>query len=325
MEHTTCDNGFKPPFPALTAAQRWHLEVNGYVIVENVLDAVQVARIFEALQKLKAEFMAASDPWNTNIRNCHMYGQELLGEHSHFNHLFEADPAFLEYATNPRIVGMAEEVVGGTVRVTETQAAINRRKPGDRYDGPGRYHWHRHRPEMISYTDRGLFHCTFVKGITNLTDLDPDDGGTAVIAGSHKVGCPEEGIVQAAREDPSLIHRVVAPAGSTLFFCESLLHATGDIRSDKERAIIITGYMPWDHRTGTGVQISNGFAEMVPEPLQKLIFGSDLNTRLRRRTLDMPVGSADPGEYLSGWSLTSADPQSHEINDLTPPQPMRVT
>lgn len=323
MEGTTEENSFNRPFPALTAAQRWHLEVNGYVVIENVLDGEQVACILEALQKLKAQFMAASDPWNTKICNCHMFGQGLLGEHSHFNHLLEADSIFLDYAANPRIVGMAEEVVGGTVRVTETQAAINRRKPGERYDGPGRYNWHRHRPQMITYIDRGLFHCTFVKGITNLTELGSDDGGTVVIAGSHKVGCPEEGIVRAAREDPSLIHRVVAPAGSTLFFCESLLHATGDVRSDKERAIIVTGYMPWNHRSGTGIEISEGFAEKVPESLHKLIFGSDLNTRLRRRTLDMTVGTADPGEYISGWSVTSTDPQSYQANDLTAPQRMR--
>ena len=55
----------------------------------------------------------------------------------------------------------------------------------------------------------------------------------------------------------------------------------------------------------------------MPEEFERLIFGSDLNPRLRRRSLDMPVGSADPGDYLDGFSLTSADPDSYESNHLT--------
>ena len=43
-----------------------------------------------------------------------------------------------------------------------------------------------------------LYHCTFVKTLTYLTDvLSPDDGGTTVIAGSHKLGCSADDMVAA--------------------------------------------------------------------------------------------------------------------------------
>jgi hypothetical protein len=50
MQHK---NGTRP-FPALTPAQRLYLEVNGYVIIENVLTEAEVqtlldTRIFSAL------------------------------------------------------------------------------------------------------------------------------------------------------------------------------------------------------------------------------------------------------------------------------------
>ena len=306
-----------PPFPALTTAQRWHLDVYGYVVVEDVLDPEQLARTLAALHSLKAEFAARPDPWQAIIRNCSIFGQNHLGDHLHFHNLIEARPEFLEYVAHPRIRGMVEEVVGAGVRVVEVQAAINSRDPEDDYDGPGRYTWHRARPESQSFTVNGLYHCTFVKAITNLTDLGQEDGGTVVIAGSHKATCAEEAIIQAVRQDPSLIHQVVAPAGSTLIFCETLLHATGDLRSDKERAIIITGYQPWDRMSNTGRPFSSDFAERVPKQYHRLIFGSDLNARLRRRTLDMEVGSGDPGEYYDGFSLTSTDPESYESNEIT--------
>jgi hypothetical protein len=91
-------------------------------------------------------------------------------------------------------------------------------------------------------------------------------------------------VVAAAYEERAMIHQVVAPAGSSLLFTEALLHATGQVRSraltprrtrriktgiqerererervhprpagqvrsDRERAIIIAGYgttyFPW--------------------------------------------------------------------------------
>ena len=36
---------FDRPFPALTPAQRFHFEVNGYVIIENTLSAAEVAAL----------------------------------------------------------------------------------------------------------------------------------------------------------------------------------------------------------------------------------------------------------------------------------------
>ena len=240
----------KRPFAALTPAQRWHVEVFGYVVVENVFDDNEVGLMLEALQKLKRDCYDREDPWSSEpVHNCTMY-------HS-----------------------------GGHLGVPMT------------------------------FTFNGLYHCHFVKAITNLTELGPDDGGTCVIAGTHKVTCREEGIAEAARQDPSMIHQVVAPAGSTLLFCQTLLHATGDIRSDRDRSIIITGYIP--HNGQYQGTFQPGFEEQVPDSLRKLIFGSHASTILHRRTLDMEVDSADPGFFTDGWSLSSNDPQTMEVGEMS--------
>ena len=307
-------DGMKVPFPALTAAQRWHLEVHGYVVVENVFNEEEVGLMLEAAHKLQRDFTALDDPCNTRLRNCRLSKLDLGPgtDLSNFYHLLEADPIFLEYATHPRIVGMAQEVVGNTVRVGESCLKINTRTPDDNNDGPGRYTWHRHRPEIINFTFNGLNHSRFVKTLTNLTEFGPDDGGTCLIAGSHKATCREEPIVQAAREDPSLIHQVVAPAGSTLLFCEALLHATGDIRSDRERVVIVSGYMPHNSRQNQG-EFLPGFEEQVPKHLKTLVFGGMGSAMLRRRTLDMEVGKGDPRGCTDGWGLNSTDPDSMDV------------
>ncbi len=286
-------NGFHRPFPALTPAQRYHLDVYGYVVIENTLTPEETGRIREALQKLKRDLIATPDPANAVVRGARFSAYK--PHHVHFAHVVEADLAIFDYLTHPRLVGMAEELVGGAVRLEESEAIINSRAPDYDPTAPRRYGFHTGtRPEYGTYTENGLYHCNFVKTLTNLTDLGMDDGGTVVVAGSHKVKAPQDQIIACAYEDPSLIHQVIAPAGSTLLFGEALVHATGQIRSDNERVIIIGGYTPPMFQAWNGQEPSTAFVESIPEVFRPLISGSDKwHWEKRFRTLEMPVAKAD--------------------------------
>ena len=70
--------------------------------------------------------------------------------------------------------------------------------------------------------------------------------GTLVIRGSHKLGpeVPLSEVIEGALSEPAsgLVSQVVdVPAGSTLIFFESLLHASGIITSGRDRLLIIAG------------------------------------------------------------------------------------
>ena len=122
--------------------------------------------------------------------------------------------------------------------------------------------------------------------------MGPDDGGTTVIAGSHKIRCRREDIIACAYEDPSLIHQVVAPAGSTLLFGEALIHATGQICSDRERVIVIGGYTPPMFQAWNGQEPSAAFIEQTPEHLKALISGGDKwRWQPQHRSLEIPLQS----------------------------------
>jgi len=271
---------FERPFPALTPEQRYYLDAFGYVVVENTLASEEVESIKEALYRLQDELGQLRDRTAAGPR---VRGAYLLTDKPHhrfIGHIVEADPVITAYATHPRLVSMAEELIGGEGRIVEMNAHINRRNPDEDLNAPPRYGFHRGTDIPFgTHAQNGLFHCNFVKTLTNLTDLGPDDGGTVVVVGSHKIDAPTEAVVAAAYEDRSLIHQVIAPAGSTLLFSETLIHATGQIRSDKERAIIITGYgstlFPyWDNGT-----LSADFEEQIPEQLQTLFHGKEHWTR----------------------------------------------
>ena len=134
-----------------------------------------------------------------------------------------------------------------------------------------------------------------------------------MIAGSHKLTCAEEDTVAAAREDPSLVHQVVAPAGSTLVFCETLLHSSGAVHSDKERVVIITGYQPSSART-PGVRAEEQFLESIPEALRPLIEGTQGIPRPRRRILGTEVGAGHIDHNYDGWSQDAKDPDRVDVN-----------
>ena len=300
------DNGnltFDRPFPALTTAQRLHLELYGYVVIENVLSPDECSAIRQASYRVRDELLALDDRTKPGPHVGGAFFRTEWPHLYHMAHIIEADPTFTAYATHPRLVAAAEELIGGEARIVETITMINRRVP-DSPEGanpdqaePFRYRFHRGVDINFSCHSYGnLFHCNFVKTLTNLTDLGPDDGGTVVIAGSHKLDGPDAPIVEAAYQDPSMIHQVVAPAGSTLLFSEALIHATGQNRSDRDRVIIVTGYACtlypyWAvDRSSPSRVLSDAFSASIPPHMHTLFHGRASHVRgARYRRLADPV------------------------------------
>lgn len=291
----------KRPFPALTSGQRYHLDVFGYVIIPNALTPDEIGSMKEALYRLRSDLRAVAHlpPEQRRVREARFLHDS--AHHSYMGSIAQYDKALTHYATHPLISGMSEELIGGRAHLVEVNAHINYKAPTwpTTPDGKPAFGFHRglHGQEGI-HTQNGLYHSNFVKVLTNLTDIGPDDGGTTVIAGSHKVDAGDPAIIKAAYEDRSLIHKVVAPAGSALLFTEALIHATGQITSDKERIIIISGYsmtmFPWStnewaDNTQTWVP---GFLESLP-PEQRHLFVSSgyIQRRPRYRTLEEDKGT----------------------------------
>ena len=284
---------FNRPFPALTPSQRYHLEIFGYVIVPGVLSLNECETIREVLQKVKRDLQSEAPRERASHEPFALTNQP---HHIFMGGIMEADPCFAAFISHPRLVGMAEELIGGEARVLEYNAHINSRIPGEVPDGAPIYGFHRGIDVPFgSHTKNGLYHCNFVKTLTMLTDLGEDDGGTVVIAGSHKLDLTDAEMIACAYQDRSLIHQVFAPAGSSLLFAETLMHATGQVRSDRERAIIIGGYgaslFPyWD-----GGEMSEEFKAQIPPAFQTLFSGKAHWTRGERyRNLSDAADSAKP-------------------------------
>jgi hypothetical protein len=256
------------PFPALTPAQRLHIDIYGYVIIENVIGPCEIDTIKDTLYGIEDDFRRTGGLPGPNC-----FYTSTTEEFFRIDNLPHLAPCFFDYITHPFIVGMAEEIIGGPARLQQSDAHIRRPLA----DKDRRYGFHRGINPAYDHYDQGLYHFSFIKALTNLTDLGPDDGGTTVIAGSHKLptDIPQKAIIDAALEDRSMIHQVEAPAGSTLLFYESLLHASGIIKSDKDRLLILGGYMPTMFQAWMDYDPDPDFVETLSDEHRALITGAN--------------------------------------------------
>ncbi len=294
------------PFPAMTPAQRLHLDVNGYVVIENILSAEQIKRYTEGVYAVRQQFLAAQDPPKHRANGCYVEDTARCNKcHVNLGRVIESgEERLIDYFVHPRIVSIAEEAMGGKIRIDEANIIVNSRDPNIDL-AEFRCNFHRGgQPGFDSYIYDDLYHCTFIKALTNLTDMGPDDGGTCMIAGSHKLNCNEDDMVIAAYEEPSLIHQIEAPAGSTLIMYETTIHATGPIRSDNDRVMIIGGYSPPKHQS-MGGQWSDACVQMFPESQRELLLGRPYWTwPERHRTLGMEPDQPGVPYKARMWSVT---------------------
>jgi ectoine hydroxylase-related dioxygenase (phytanoyl-CoA dioxygenase family) len=220
-----------------TVEQRLHLDIHGYVVIEGFVPPAEAAELRATLYEFEERFQRdGTMPPRPSFLSCKTRDSFRVDNLPHLA------PCFHRYLSAPRLIGRVEEMIGHEVRLEQSDAHIRRPIPGK----PDAYGFHRATRLGFGSVERnGLYHFPFVKALTNLDDLGPDDGGTAVIGGSHKLpGHLDRVLIESALRDPTLIQRVVAPAGSTLFFYESLMHSSGVNRSGKDRPLVLGGYTP---------------------------------------------------------------------------------
>jgi ectoine hydroxylase-related dioxygenase (phytanoyl-CoA dioxygenase family) len=255
---------------ALTSAQRLRFEMEGYVVLPDVLGPAEVDTLKAVLYRMREDPARAEKGIYTITKDRSYYVR--------MGNLIEYDPAIVAFASHARIVAAAEQLVGGSVKLEENETIINRRNPeADLTEStwPNATCFHRALdPSWGCYLEGGRLHCLFVKAIAYLTDVGPLDGGTCLIPGSHRSTWPREDILRAAEEDPSLYRCVEAPAGSVLLFAESALHSTTAVLSDRERVILTSGYTAPMFRMERGNRIRRDFVATLPRSIRPVISGS---------------------------------------------------
>jgi hypothetical protein len=226
----------------LNQAERYRFETDGFVVVPDLVPLAVVEECRHVLDRMAAERQSDA-----------RIGMKLDQAHYlHFGPMLEYDPLWLRMLRERTITGIVEELVGGPIRFCEIEGIINRRPADAAIEDFRKRSWnvmspgfHRGIRADINIRERdGRRYFNWVKALVMLTDIGPDDGGTLVIRGSHYSSMPKKEMIAVAEEQPELVAQATGTAGSVLFLCESAVHSTSMILSDRERRMLVMGYGP---------------------------------------------------------------------------------
>lgn len=204
----------------LTRAQRLFLDLNGYVLLRGVFAAPECAELLAIAQRLPVDERYVSE--SQVVRPSPAWTERRI----------------LDLALDPRLREPAAELVGGEVRLEETQFLQFPADVPGRDVLPGETRWHRGlSPDYGSFESEGHYHCLFAKVLIYLA---PHGDATAVVPGSHRQRIAIGEFAKLAA--PGLHMRVEAQQGDVLLFGETLIHGSPPRPYVHDRVLLAIAY-----------------------------------------------------------------------------------
>lgn len=206
---------------ALTQAQRFFFEANGYLVIEDALLPDELARVRAACDEAEALWRA-----NDQLRGVRRWDLDQVIA------IVEYGSVFLELLEHPRIFPMIRELLGPDVMlldndyfITPAGATIHR---GWHYDEgfPGVYH---PRSRLM------------VKVFYVLQDIAWNGGGTVMLPGSHSFPPGKLPNPDVPEDMPNSV-RMALPAGAAYLMAGRTFHCVGNNLSDVARRLLIYTY-----------------------------------------------------------------------------------
>ena len=213
----------------MTAEEKFVFDLQGYLIIENVLTPAEVAELNEVSDRVFPRDYDDGSGERENYRNT--------------ANVSKWDPACQRLIDLPRITPYLEELLGPTFRLDHDYCIFM--APGGQ---GGRLHGGPERDSGSHYFKH--FHGTMRNGLSVLTfflsDAGPGDGGFVCIPGSHKTNFLAElpADVQSHERAAPYVLQPVVKAGDALLFTEALVHGTKPWTAEHERRTFLYKYSP---------------------------------------------------------------------------------
>jgi len=231
--------------------ERYLFDLQGFLVVEDVLTAGEVAR-------LNAEIDRHTDGVPGHDGSDARIGGFLAWD----------EPLFRDLIDHPRMLPYLKGLLGEGFRLDHEYGM---------YMGPGIKGLNLHgggtpyRPDQYYHCYHGTMHNGLTVVSYALTDVKPGDGGFCCIPGSHKANFPCPAEVRRFEVNPGCIVQIPIRAGSALIFTEALTHGTLDWATPYERRALLYKYSPaheaWG-RAGRGEALLSRMSERQRQILE---------------------------------------------------------
>lgn len=239
-----------------TDLEKFLFDLNGYILVEDALSAVEVAELNSGINSL---LPITPGQWDGYI---HCRGES--ANNFQLQQIYEAGKPFERLIDHPAWFEKLKCFVGGegtfdfhhgplfideAFSIVRDSGEATRMHSGG-YDGVKRTQYRFH---------NGRFQCGQVNMLLALTDMMPGDGATMAIPGSHKSNFPHPQLegkkireVGSSMEDVAGAVEINIKAGSAILFVDAISHGSARRTNPGQRRVVIYRYGPsWgNHRYG---------------------------------------------------------------------------
>ena len=219
-----------------TEMEDYLFDLRGYLVIEGAVDADHLAGLNAVLDTYAG---MEEGEWRGWVR-CHPTVKSQLHQ------IFEMGEPFERLIDHPAWIEHVTRFVGGDDGLFIDESFADRRPKGVATPLHSGAHKRRIRTQFRYHNDQ--FRCGIVNILLALNDVDPGDGATMVIPGSHKSNIVHpafgerrggEGLneIEGAEE-------VHLKAGDALLFADCTAHGSARRESEGERRVLIFRYGP---------------------------------------------------------------------------------
>jgi len=224
----------------MTPDEKYLFDLNGYLVVENLLTRDELALANEAIDKHAHQIQIRGDSLADNSPT--LVGKEPRGELGGLQSFEEPyGRLFRHFLTHPRLVPYLHEILGKGFRLDHDMALLtmNNGTEGFYFHGKAGPDWD---TDEFYMHRNGKIYCGLTVVSIQLADVNACDGGFAVVPGSHKANfLPPKSLLRYEQYGDN-IRQVVSPAGSAVIFTEAITHGTLPWKASHQRRTLLTRY-----------------------------------------------------------------------------------
>lgn len=266
--------------------QKYLFDLQGFLVVEGVLSKAEVAAANEAIERHADGIVERVGEASLSSDSKTMQGETGRGDLGGLLSWEKpwCDP-FRAMLAHPQITPYLNQLLGKGWRLDHNAGLISMRKGAEGHllhgsSGPA---FDRH--QYYIFKD-GQMHNGLTVVAWQLADVNPGDGGLALIPGSHKgnYACPQPVRKWEAHQD--VVKQVTCKAGDVVIFTEAVTHGTIPWSADHDRRSVLfrmspgnlayaKGYNPWPESMLEGLT-----------PQQRAVLEPPYHQRLQRPVLD---------------------------------------
>ncbi len=266
--------------------QKYLFDLQGFLVVEGVLSKAEVAAANEAIERHADGIVERVGEASLSSDSKTMQGETGRGDLGGLLSWEKpwCDP-FRAMLAHPQITPYLNQLLGKGWRLDHNAGLISMRKGAEGFllhgsSGPA---FDRH--QYYIFKD-GQMHNGLTVVAWQLADVNPGDGGLALIPGSHKgnYACPQPVRKWEAHQD--VVKQVTCKAGDVVIFTEAVTHGTIPWSANHDRRSVLfrmspgnlayaTGYNPWPESMLEGLT-----------PQQRAVLEPPYHQRLQRPVLD---------------------------------------